>query len=120
MKRDMELVRQIALAIEDHEHGWAHDAPLRFEGFTEEQVGYHVLIMGEAGLLQVQDTTSMGDASPNGIPSRLTWAGHEFVAAVRSDTIWNKTKAIVGKAGSATLGVWIEIASKLLLQTVDG
>ncbi|MDP2318620.1 MAG: DUF2513 domain-containing protein [Acidobacteriota bacterium] len=114
----MDLVRRIILALEDHPPGYVLDAPLAFPGFTEAQVGYHVLIMGEAELLNVQEMTGYGDSTPNAVPVRLTWAGHEFADAVRNDTVWNNTKARVGAAGSATLKVWVEVASKLLMQQI--
>lgn len=118
MKRDMDLVREIILALEDHPTGYATDAPLAFPGFTEAQVGYHVLIMGEAELLTVDEMTAFGDSTPNAVPVRLTWAGHEFADAVRNDTVWNNTKARIGAAGSATLKVWVEVASKFMLQQI--
>jgi hypothetical protein len=47
----MDLVREIHLALEQHPHGFAPDE-LRIDGFTEEQVGYHAYIMGQAGLIR--------------------------------------------------------------------
>ena len=48
MKRDMDLVRQILMLMEDHEHGFAPKSP-NVPGYTEEVVGYHLAVMGEAG-----------------------------------------------------------------------
>lgn len=31
--------------------------------------------------------------------SRLTWTGHEFLDAIRSDTVWNKTKQTFSSKG---------------------
>jgi len=37
-------------------------------------------------------------------PKRLTYSGHEFLDAARSDTVWNKAKDMVRKAtGTITL-----------------
>ena len=91
MKRDMDLVRSILLKLEEHEHGRA-PVPLVIDGYTEEQIGYHVYLMDEAGLLIALKTQSRGSTSPCAIPMRMTWAGHDFLDAARSDTIWKAAK----------------------------
>ncbi len=96
MKRDMELVRKILQAIEAHEHGLA-PRPLLIEGYTEDQIGYHVLIMDEGGLLVAANVTGMSARTPTAIPSRLTWRGHEFLDLSRDQSIWRKaTTAVKG------------------------
>jgi hypothetical protein len=45
MKRDMDLVRQILMVMEDHEHGFAPH-PFEVPGYTEEVVGYHLTFGG--------------------------------------------------------------------------
>jgi hypothetical protein len=52
MKRDMELIRNILLAVEASPTAWAPSAvqELQMEGYTEEEVGYHALLIIEAGL----------------------------------------------------------------------
>ena len=95
MKRDMELVRQILVQIEEHEHGMAPRS-LTIDGYTQEQIGYHVHLMGQAGLLKVADVSHFGSTSPEAIATRMTWAGHEFLDAARSDTVWQRAKTQLG------------------------
>lgn len=47
---------------------------------------------------------------------RMTNQGHDFLAAVRSDTIWSKTKAGAGMLGGVTLGIMRDIALEYLKQ----
>jgi len=109
MKRDMDLVRKIVFALEEHEHGHAPHY-FRIDGYDEEVVGYHVYIMTQAGLVNGADTTVRGDNSPSAIPLSLTWEGHEFADAARSDTVWNKTKAVIkDKVGSVGIGLLVEV-----------
>ncbi len=77
MQRSMDLIREILRKLEEHNHGYA---PQNFsiDGFSDEQVGYHIYLMGEAGLLKTHNVTSSADMSPNAIASGLTWEGHEF------------------------------------------
>ncbi len=89
MKRDMDLVRNILLAIEADPTGYPPEE-LEIEGYTKDQIGYHMLIMIEAGLLEGQEVTPMGASCPVGIPTRMTWHGHEFLDACRDVTRWSE------------------------------
>jgi hypothetical protein len=62
--------------------------------------------LGDAGLLDVEEMTSFGSQSPSAMAKRMTWAGHEFAANARNDTVWNKVKTIVtAKGGSVSFEV---------------
>lgn len=105
MKRDMDLVRQILITIEDYEHGFAPEV-IEVPGYDEETVGYHLVLLEEAGLIRATVTTGFGEQSPSATPERLTWAGHEFVASARNETVWAKVKTIVvAKGGSVSFEV---------------
>ena len=109
MKRDMDLVRKIALQLEQHADGYA---PRNFavEGYSDEQVGYHIHLMMDAGLLDGFKTSHFGSTSPTAKPKALTWAGHEFAENARSDTVWNKAKAVIrDKVGTASIAVLVEV-----------
>jgi hypothetical protein len=45
---------------------------------------------------------------------RLTNDGHDFLAAVRDDDVWSKTKSEAKKVGGVTLDMLTEIAKSLL------
>lgn len=107
MKRDMDLIRQILLAIESHEHGFAPE--IKIDGYTQEEIGYHAILLGEAGLAEVVNLTSHGSKSPEGQIIRLTWAGHEFLDSARNNKIWNQAKDIISTIGGATLQIWIQV-----------
>ena len=118
MKRDMDLVRAIVLAIEDDPHGYA-PRPIEVEGHTDEEVGYHVHIMAQGGLLNGIDVSSNESLSPVALASSLTWAGHEFADAARDGTRWSKAKEmVVSKAGSVTIEILSKILSKMMAQSL--
>lgn len=96
MKRDINLIREILLWIERSEHGTVNEEPV-IDGYSSEQIGYHVHLMGQAGLVTALDITAFGDQSPKALPTGLTWAGHDFLDAVKDDTLWAKAKSIVLK-----------------------
>lgn len=114
MKRDMELIRKLVLAIEDAPTGYAPD-DLAPEGYTPEQIGYHAHLMIQAGLATGSDVTHMGSSSPQAILTSLTWAGHEFAEAARDEARWKKAMGIVQeKSGSVTLSVLTQLLAALM------
>ena len=102
MKRDLDLVRKILLACEEAPHGRA-PAALSIEGRTEEEVGFHVHLIVQAGLMLGADAKTRGSPSPRAIPLSLTWAGYEFLDASRDQDRWDKAKAAARSVGGLTL-----------------
>lgn len=113
MKRDIDLVRQILLSAEALEHGYVSDVP-KIDGYTEDQVAHHVYLMGQAGLAEVADTSSMDGTSPTALMISLTWSGHEFLDAIRDPEVWKQTKDIAGRAGGFTLDLLADLAKGLV------
>lgn len=118
MKRDMDLVREILLATEESDtdpRAWVN---LPFEGRPPQEVAYHVQLMGEAGLLVVQDHQSIGVNGYRWLPKRLTWQGHEFLDTIRDDEIWRRTKDGARKVGGFSLDVVAALAKGFIKEQV--
>ena len=47
---------------------------------------------------------------------RMTNQGHDYLAVVRSDTIWKKTKSASAELGGVTLGIMKDMAVAYLKQ----
>jgi hypothetical protein len=111
MKRDMELIRKLVLALEACD-GFA--PAISVEGYTPQQIGYHSHLMGEAGLAHVSDATNFESVGPMADLMYLTWEGHEFADAARDENRWNKAKDLVkDKAGAVTVGVFTQLLTWL-------
>ncbi len=107
MKRDMDLVRAILLAAEESPTGFAHDACEKIVGYTPAQIGYHVHLMMQAGLVNGVDVTHMESSGPEARLSSLTSAGHDFLDAARNQSVWQQVKTVfMEKAGPASIAVW--------------
>lgn len=99
MKRDMDLVRRIALEVADMEFGYVLTS-MEDEGVDAATFGMHATWMREAGLITAHiQEYSAGDTPPSVKIARLTWAGCEFVDSIRDDTLWRKAKESVLKPG---------------------
>lgn len=105
MKRDMDLVRQILLTVENHDQGYAPES-LLIDGYTEEQIGYHCYLLVQAGLAEGVVNTPLEAPSPSAILLNLTWQGHEFAASAQSPTIWSQAKDVMHKVGDGSFQVW--------------
>lgn len=113
MKRDMNLVRQLVLAIEASPSGFA-PRDLVIDGYTREQIGYHLYVMLEAGLIRGADVTVHSANSPEAIATGLTWAGHEFADAARSEDLWSEAMKLTReKAGSVTIESLMKLLTSL-------
>jgi hypothetical protein len=78
---------------------------LEVEGYTSEQIGFHVYLMIQAGLLEGGDRTHLGSSSPSGIAQALTWQGYEFLEASRDQTRWEHVRSAARTAGAMSLDV---------------
>jgi len=110
MKREMDLSRKILQRLEEKEgaSGWLKGY---FEGYSDEQVSYHIKLLYEANLIEAIDTSSSSGFCWEA--KNLTWDGHEFLEASRSDTVWNSAKDILQEKG---VGMPFEILKQLLVQ----
>ena len=89
------------------------------KSFPPEQIGYHVHIMMQAGLIEETDVTTTQSAGSEAVPTNLTWKGHEFLDLARDQERWNRAKALVAKIGGAPISVWLKLLTDLMLQGID-
>jgi hypothetical protein len=126
MKRDMELIRKILLAIEAKYINVAI-YNIEVEDFDFETIAYHCKIIHDAGLISDYDqSVTLGEGLIEFGVGSLTWEGHEFLDKIRDDTVWGKTKETMKDKGipfgldavkqisSAIVGVMIQAAIKQL------
>lgn len=105
MKRDMDLIRKILLAIEAHSEPYRWDVPLTIQGYEEKDICYQVKLLLEAGLIEARIITASGGKFSCAV-NILTWEGHEFMDASRDDSRWEKVKQLVAeKTGSLSFEV---------------
>ncbi len=88
----------------------------RFNNYTHDEIIYHVKQCKMAHLIiNVTFTDNGGYFSIED----LTPKGHEFLENIRSDNMWNNTKAVAAKVGSYSLSSLTTIASGVLTQIIN-
>ena len=118
MKRDMDLVRQILLTVERNADPFGAES-VQIEGQTEREIGYHIKIMQEAGLLDAGDRTHLGADAMLWHSVSLTWEGHEFLDAARENSRWNAAKKkVMDKAGTVSFEVLKQLLTALAKQAM--
>lgn len=96
MKRDMDLIRHLLLAIEDRP--WPDsEALITANGYNQDQTFYHLRLAADAGLIEGMDMS--GSRGRHFKIRRMTWEGHEFIELARDDERWQRVKAELAKAG---------------------
>lgn len=99
MKRDMELARNILLALEELEHGKLLDARSCGLGATE-YVAFHMQLLKEAGYIEAT-LEPKGPRPPNvawGI--RLTHEGCELLDQIRPVRAWEQVTHVIRSKGA--------------------
>lgn len=110
MQRDLNLIRQMLIAIENAPSGWAPE--LNFDGYSNDQINYHAYLLIDAGLARGHDITTLTSDGPEGAITHLTWEGHEFAAAARNESRWNKAMGVVAEEGG---NITLDVMKQLLV-----
>ncbi|MBU2937897.1 MULTISPECIES: DUF2513 domain-containing protein [Pacificibacter] len=115
MKRDFDLIRDILISVERHEEAilWVSDVDWDESGvsygFGDAIRRAHFDLMKEAGL--VADCFHNAGQNQQTYGYRLTWAGYDYLDAIKDEDIWQKTKAsVVANGGSVAFEVMKSIA----------
>ena len=102
MKRDMELIRKMLLALEKDQN------PHELEGYTKEQLGYHAYLIVDGGLAKGVDSTSRREAQTQiqtALLTVLSWPGAEFLDCARDESIWAQATSKAKSVGGVSLPV---------------
>lgn len=126
MKRDMDLIRDLLLKIEDGQRSFDLLTPEIAEILGEsgegrlpreqaELVEYHLTLLDNAGLITIQAKLS-GAVWQIG---QITWAGHDFLDTIRDPAIWRETKAGAKQAGGFSLDLLKALAKGLIKKKIE-
>ncbi len=119
MKRNMDLVRQLLLEIEEL-NAPGLDELLDDPDDAEERaiVGHHIRILQGGGFLTGYDAPTLGRETWYEL--QLTWQGYEFLDTVRSQTTWERVKRIAGEAGVMSSDALLDIGKAVVASAISG
>ena len=121
MKRNWETIREILSRLEELPNT---DAMLQLSDFPSDrasEISYHSELLIEAGLVEGDMHGHLGPGASDFFVRRLSWSGHEFLDAVRSETVWAKTKkTFAAKGVEMTFDLVKTVASEITVALVRG
>ncbi|TWT16426.1 DUF2513 domain-containing protein [Streptococcus sp. sy010] len=121
MKLNPDCVRQILLDVEKraiYGNFVEYTNPQNFQVFpnhSPNEVLYHIRQCHENGFF-LGNTKFVAEGC---IIKDLSPAGHEFLANIRKDTNWNKTKDIAYSVGSTSLNAIKDIATQVISNLIS-
>jgi hypothetical protein len=119
MKRDMELIRKILFLLESREE---HKAILELpiEGYERDVVRHHMLLLAQAGFVDFEQEKTETNRIIRAHVFGLSWAGHEFLDAIRSEKVWRKLlKYMKEKGGSLPFDLLKTLGIELLKSSLE-
>jgi Hypothetical protein (DUF2513) len=112
LTRDMELIRELLLKLENLLTPpevavlTGHEPELAIDGYSGDQIAYHLVLLREAGLIECP-----GPQPALGVTfERLSWRGHDFLDSVRNPETWARTKEGARKIGNWSIGLLSDMA----------
>lgn len=122
MVRDMDLIRDLLLRLESlpgSASGLHSLAPgegdLALEGYSAAAIRYHCDLLIEAGMIKLLGPMGCSVKYPF---DRLTWAGHDFLDAVREPVVWAKTKQGAEAVGGFSIDLLKDLAKGFLRKQI--
>jgi hypothetical protein len=115
MKRDLELVRRILLDIEGDGESHSSWSTLIDQGYAPGAIQYHVQLLHDAGLIHADELVP-----GQWWPERITWAGHEFLDAARSEEHWSQAiRRVESELGSAPFQVVHDLLVRMARESLE-
>ena len=120
MKLNPDCIRDILLQIEEStdlntpwEFDDEHEPEGRLSQYTVDEITYHIRQCELSGYVVGCEQNSSGFSI-----RYLSPEGHAFLADIRSDSVWNKTKAVAGKIGAWSLDTLTKVATGIITEMI--
>ena len=95
------------------------DLCIRLPKYSEDDLRYTCYKLSEADLLKVALIRPLGEVIPQILSIHdITYKGHEFIANIRKESVWNGVKAVAGKIGSTSLSALTQIAASVVTELI--
>lgn len=120
MKRNMDLIRDILLKIEDV----YVDTPiydLTIDGYDMATVAYHCKLLHNAGYIFEYKAQYASNEIYSFAVSALTWDGNEYLEKIRDNSRWRKIKTILVQKGLPfTIDMVKSVADAFITAAAEG
>lgn len=113
MKRDMDLIRDLLLKVENASEPQSSGSLSDGQSEADKDIATkHIRLLQDAGYINCISTNPIsGRWRCQNI--ELTWEGHEFLDTLRDKDRWEKTKGVAAKAGGVGIKAMVEIGKSI-------
>ena len=113
MKRDLDLIRQILLTVEEDHDGKQAITSLYISGYSRTTVQYHIRLLAEGDYLDVNQIDTFAGTTYH--IQGMTFKGHDYLDTIRDNTVWTQTKERLAQVGNtASLALVKATATEIL------
>jgi len=117
MTQDLNLLRGIMLFAEEQPAATSfhlHNLKERLPDSDETVIADHVLQLKEEGLVEGTVLLYPKEKTAKIRIERITSQGHDFIRALKDDSVWSKTKKeVIDQGKAASIGMIVEYATGL-------
>lgn len=103
MQNDIELTREILIAIREKDN--LRPAPIQVSDYEPVLVMRHVKRLYDDGMIEGRVSEAIGVEAPMVWVTDMTTSGHNFLAALEDEKIWNKVKSALSPNQLAALSM---------------
>lgn len=87
--------------------------------YDADDITYTCFKLAEADYITIQTISSINSAGPSiRCINDITYSGHQFIANIRSDSVWNNVKEVSKKVGSNSIGAISQIAHSVVTEII--
>ena len=87
--------------------------------YSKDELSYTCIKLKEANLINALIINADNFTQVYSL-NDLTYDGHQFLADIRSDSIWNKTKSVLSELGSTSVSAAIQVAASIVQSLIAG
>lgn len=124
MKRDLDLIREIMLVLEDKlEYGKNFQSThliefMQDKKLSAEKLAYHLGLLVESDLIRAKEYKPQSNDPTEYLINTITSTGQDFIDTIRQDTTWNKIKEKASSIGGFTLPLLVDIGTEYLKKQI--
>ena len=114
MKRNLDLIREILIFIEDSNGPVNSSFEIEIPEITYEELCYHLKLMYQADMISYQNSTTFDHEQYSLI--EMTYNGHEYLDKIRDVAIWSKVKE---KLGSFVNSIGFDVIKSIAVKVAE-
>lgn len=124
MKRDLDLIREIMLVLEDKiEYGKIFQSAhlievIQDKTLSAEKLAYHVGLLVENDFIKAKEYKYQSGEPTDYLINTITSQGQDFIDTIRQDRTWNKIKDKSSNIGGFTLSLLVDIGKEYLKKQI--